>query len=557
MSVLLHRLDGWFAEAVRRDLLPEAMRAPLDAALHAAASDGLERPIDPLLVIMLCGPTAVGKSSLLNALAGAEIAAVGLGATTDRPLIYLHEDDDPARLFAYGQAIGELASDRAGVVRHARAELRGKAIVDTPDIDSAVREHRAATEAAAMHADIVLYVTSPEKYKVEEPLRWLAGHRQRRGIGFVLNKWDAAGMGRQFALRAGVEADFRALIATFGFVDPHLFFVSSREGGDGLASLRDWITGALDRSAAMAIGALRRRAGWGEIAAALSAARATLTAEAEDARHVTALWSAAAAAARQDIEADAARLATLPAPTGYRPRSGGLIGLAASTLPHWPRLLAATAAASPAGPFGGTAPGALERAAGEVELYARMRGLRLGAVADRFAPACAALAQELAAVPTQAEAAEVAANLNARVRRAIAALWLGVADLAIVGVLALTLWRLASDFVRGSYAPLSLLVSAAAIAALVAAFGQLGVRLLFPGLSRRIATAARRRGTARLDAAAATLTGATVEQIDAAIRLRAEATDLLAAIDREIAALADPAEADPAAARLFATARFD
>jgi hypothetical protein len=40
-----------------------------------------------------------------------------------------------------------------------------KVLVDTPDLDSAVRRHRELTAALVHAADIVLFVTTPEKYK--------------------------------------------------------------------------------------------------------------------------------------------------------------------------------------------------------------------------------------------------------------------------------------------------------------------------------------------------------------------------------------------------------
>ncbi len=557
-GALLPALDRFVQAAAARELLEASEIARLEAAVAAARAGGIDGPVEPLLVIMLCGPTAVGKSSLLNALAGADIAPVGVGATTDRPLLYLHEADDAARLFAYGRALGELAADRPAVVRHGRAAVRGKVIVDTPDIDSAVREHRAATEAAAAHADIILYVTSPEKYKVEDPLRWLAAHRQRHGIGFVLNKWDAAGMGMQFAQRGRVAEDFRALITRLGFVDPHVFFVSTQDEGAALAELRAWIEAALDRSTAMAVGALRRRAGWGGIAAALTAALATVTARTEDAREAAQLWSTAAAAARQDVHAAAAGLAARPAPSLYRPRGTGLPALAASLLAARLSLPPPAEPVAQPGGFGATAAAALRRAAGEIELFARTRGVRLGALPALWAQECDGLAEDLAAVPARAEAAAVAASAQARVRRGLATLWLGVVEAATVAVLALTLWRLASDFIRGTYAPFALLVSAAAMVALLAAFGQMGVRLLFPSLARRIAATGRGLAEARLDRAATALTEATVAQIEAAEQLRADGTALLGDIDREIARLSlNAPDADATAARLFAAARAE
>ena len=554
-AALLDRIDTFLRDASARDLLPDDAIRPIAAALAAARTRGVDRPIDRLLVVMLCGPTAVGKSSLLNALAGAPIAPVGLGATTDAPLLYLHADEDPARLFAYGQTLGEMARGTGRVVRHGSAALREKVVVDTPDIDSAVRTHRAATEAAVAHADIVLFVTSPEKYKVEDSLRWLAAHRRRHGIAFVLNKWDAEGMGLQFAQRQRVAEDFRALLATFGFADPFLFFVSGRdradsEGGRGFADLQAWLEERLDASTAVAVGARARRGSWGELAAALDPAIAALAGTREDADAIGRLWSGAAREANTLVEADAARLATRPAPVAWRPHTPGLLGLAVPLLPR--RRAGAESVPAGTGAFGAAALATMQRAATEAELATRTRHLRLGGVAGEWEAQLDALARDLAATPARAEADIVAANLRARFRRLLARLWVGVVELAIAGVLGLTLWRLASDFVLGRYQPFALLGSAAAIVVLLALFGHAGVRLLFPALAARIAAAARQRAAQRLDAAAASLAEAGAAQIEAAINLRAAGGALLGAIDAQIAALTAEAAEDATAARLFA-----
>jgi energy-coupling factor transporter ATP-binding protein EcfA2 len=554
---LLRRIDAFVEAARARDLLPPDLLRPLAEQAQAARATGLDRPIDPLLVVMLCGPTAVGKSSLLNALAGKEIAPVGVGATTDAPLVYVHEDDDPARLFGYGQTLGVMAEGGPGLIRHARAGLRHKVIVDTPDIDSAVRAHRAVTEAAVTNADIVLYVTSPEKYKVEEPLRWLAAHRRRHGLAFVLNKWDAEGMGIQFARRQGVAEDFAALLGDFGFAAPVLFTVSVRDrpdsdGGRGLAALQTWLSARLDRSTAASIAALRRRAGWGELAAALSAAIGGLAGTREDMAPFAGAWTEAGAAAAGIVEAEAGRLTMASLPS-VRPRSPGVFGLMLPLL-HRPRWLSSAAGTEPAKggiAFGAAALPALRRAADELELLARARRLPLGGVPAGWAETLDALARDLTQIPARAEAEVVAASLRAKLRRAVASLWLGAIEIIIAGVMALTLWRLAVDFLAGRYAPFSLLGSAVAIIVLVALFGEAGMRLLFPDLSARLAAAARRGAKRRVDAAVAALIETIAAQIEAAYRLRDEGAALLTEIDRETRALAAQAAEDGDAARLF------
>src|SRR5712692_452688 len=87
---LLEHLERWAAELRRRGLGDEAGLDHLQAILAQAYGERLDTPADPLLVVMLCGPTAVGKSSLINAIAGAAISRPGLGATTSAAVLYIH-----------------------------------------------------------------------------------------------------------------------------------------------------------------------------------------------------------------------------------------------------------------------------------------------------------------------------------------------------------------------------------------------------------------------------------------------------------------------------------
>src|SRR5436305_4151363 len=108
-AALLDGLGAWVADLRARGLGDDRALAGLDATLSQSRGEGLHAPSDPLLVVMLCGPTAVGKSSLINTIAGAEISLPGLGATTAAAVFYVHERDDPTRLFEYGETVGRLA----------------------------------------------------------------------------------------------------------------------------------------------------------------------------------------------------------------------------------------------------------------------------------------------------------------------------------------------------------------------------------------------------------------------------------------------------------------
>ncbi len=155
---------------------------------HAQAAKDIRARIGFLgrsVVVALVGGTGSGKSSLLNALAGEEIAATGVvRPTTERPLAWIPANAEPGLI----RLLDDLAiGDRIG-----HDSFGDIAILDLPDTDSVVRSHREVVEYLLPRVDAVIWVLDPEKYNdrllhrdLLQPLS-----RYSKQFIFVLNQID-------------------------------------------------------------------------------------------------------------------------------------------------------------------------------------------------------------------------------------------------------------------------------------------------------------------------------------------------------------------------------
>lgn len=168
-----------------RDSLIVPSGAKISARKEWEEISQAERDLDDRLTVGLVGGTGVGKSTLINALAGEAISVSGdRRPTTDRVIAYRHHKTQlPEALPRSDVAEPEVV--------HQREALERVTILDFPDFDSVEEIHHQILERFLPHLDVLIVLVDDVKYgdlRLFELLKSLP--QSHENLHAVINKVD-------------------------------------------------------------------------------------------------------------------------------------------------------------------------------------------------------------------------------------------------------------------------------------------------------------------------------------------------------------------------------
>ena len=226
----IHLLDLSFLFSFTREERDDLRGKATDLSKKLASVEG------SFLTVGLLGGTGVGKSTLMNALAGSEIAST----SHRRP----HTDDILIYRYVEANAVPNLtlAEIPWREITHQEKAIRQILLCDLPDFDSLVGEHSRRVLDFMEHLDVLIWVTSPEKY-ADGRFYDLLGQvpKARQNFYFVLNKvdllFDGNSLETGYEQMAKMAGQFQDHIKRSGIVAPALYTLSSRDAvrSDALA----------------------------------------------------------------------------------------------------------------------------------------------------------------------------------------------------------------------------------------------------------------------------------------------------------------------------------
>lgn len=212
VDTLLAELSGW---AERAGDWPPARQARALVKRLIERSDTMRVRLEAPLVVATLGGTGTGKSSLVNALVGAEVAEAGRQRpTTRRPTLICRPDLTPEQL--------GIRPDSVHLVQREGPLLRDVVLLDCPDPDTTEEAEAPGTNLQRLrellpHCDVLLVTTTQQKYRSARVSDELAAAAPGARLVFVQTHAD---------MEDDIRDDWRRILSA-EYATGELFFVDS------------------------------------------------------------------------------------------------------------------------------------------------------------------------------------------------------------------------------------------------------------------------------------------------------------------------------------------